>query len=186
MSQFMSTQQDKHCALVLETLFSQAFESTFNTLLKGGEKEPFYAVAKQNNEKHCLYYREDFFASALHEIAHWCIAGKDRLQLDDFGYWYVGEERCRQQQKRFLEVEVKPQALEYLFSLAAGFPFKISIDNFLMDRQDLMVQSFSIAVLEQAKVYLNKLPNRASQFINLLHNHYNTLPISEKNILDSI
>ncbi len=50
------------------------------------------------------------FASALHEISHWCIAGKARRELVDFGYWYCPDGRDAMTQSQFEDVEVKPQA----------------------------------------------------------------------------
>ncbi len=45
----------------------------------------------------CL--RTDFFASALHEISHWCVAGKARREQVDFGYWYCPDGRDAMTQK---------------------------------------------------------------------------------------
>ncbi len=53
-----------------------------------------------------------FYASALHEIAHWCIAGENRCQQVDYGYWYEPNGRSEERQFEFEKVEVKPQALE--------------------------------------------------------------------------
>ena len=35
-----------------------------------------------------IYFARGFYSSALHEIAHWLVAGKERRKLEDFGYWY--------------------------------------------------------------------------------------------------
>ena len=96
----------------LEEVFNRCFLLTENTRLVGGSAEPLYRPAGDGQEQHLLYYREDYFASALHEVAHWCIAGEARRQLVDFGYWYAPEGRDSQQQRAFESVEVKPQALE--------------------------------------------------------------------------
>ena len=69
------------------------------------------------------------FASALHEISHWCVAGKARREQVDFGYWYCPDGRDAMTQSQFEDVEVKPQAFEWLFCVAAGFPFNVSCDN---------------------------------------------------------
>lgn len=63
------------------------------------------------------------FNSALHEISHWTIAGKERRLLADLGYWYAPDGRTREQQALFEQVEVKPQAIEWLLPqlLAASF-----------------------------------------------------------------
>ncbi|MEA7548766.1 elongation factor P hydroxylase, partial [Salmonella enterica subsp. enterica serovar Anatum] len=43
-----------------------------------------------------------------YEISHWCIAGKARRELVDFGYWYCPDGRDAQTQSQFEDVEVKP------------------------------------------------------------------------------
>jgi elongation factor P hydroxylase len=74
-------------------------------------------------------YTCDYPASALHEAAHWCVAGVQRRQLPDYGYWYAPDGRCVEQQAEFERVEVKPQALEWIFARACGRRFRISADN---------------------------------------------------------
>lgn len=113
----------------LERVFARCFSSTLNTRLEGGRPEPLYLPATRPGEPHRLYYREDFFASALHEVAHWCIAGPERRRQVDFGYWYTADGRSCAQQQAFEAVEYKPQALEWLFCQASGFRFRISLDN---------------------------------------------------------
>lgn len=113
----------------LERVFSDCFAAQWNTVLAGGVEEPFYRPATNVQGPHLLHYRSDFFASALHEAAHWCIAGERRLQQADFGYWYAPDGRNPTQQQAFEAVEVKPQALEWLFSLACGYRFSVSVDN---------------------------------------------------------
>ena len=51
------------------------------------------------------------------------IAGPEQRLLDDFGYWYVPDRRTLEQQKQFEQVEVKPQAIEWVLSNAAGYLF---------------------------------------------------------------
>ncbi|MEQ8803813.1 MAG: elongation factor P hydroxylase, partial [Haliea sp.] len=53
-------------ALRLQRVFAACFFGSENTLLCGGAEEPFYAPATSSGEPHRLWYREDFFASALH------------------------------------------------------------------------------------------------------------------------
>ena len=84
--------------------------------------EPYYQPATGECDMHRLFYRSDYFASALHEVAHWCIAGERRRQLADFGYWYTPDGRSPQQQSAFEAVEAKPQPLDWFFSLACGYP----------------------------------------------------------------
>jgi len=120
--------QSEHCVKHFAQCFDQYFQSD-NTILKPGADEPFYQAATATGQSSVIYSNQDFFSSALHEIAHWCIAGSERRQLDDYGYWYEPDGRDHQQQELFYKVEAKPQALEWAFSLAAGISFRISLDN---------------------------------------------------------
>ncbi len=52
-----------------------------------------------------------------------------RREQVDFGYWYCPDGRDAMTQSQFEDVEVKPQAFEWLFCVAAGFPFNVSCDN---------------------------------------------------------
>jgi len=54
--------------------FNRCFVQS-HTKLVGGASEPLYEPGKQEAR---VYFREDYASSALHEIAHWCIAGADR------------------------------------------------------------------------------------------------------------
>ncbi len=117
-----------HDATDLERLFASCFFDRYRTLLVGGGTEPLYTPAT-TEEPAVLRYREDFFASALHEVAHWCIAGPARRERVDLGYWYAPDGRTEAQQRAFEAVEVAPQALEWAFSDACGFSFKVSADN---------------------------------------------------------
>jgi elongation factor P hydroxylase len=161
-----------HQAHIVEALFTQLFDTDYGTCLIGGANEPLYKPAVNDCEKSYIYYREDFFASALHEVSHWCIAGNARRQQMDFGYWYVDDGRDAIEQAAFESVEVKPQALELLFSLAANYPFQVSADN--LNGSALALDSFSKAVVHQAKCYVkNGLPKRAALFYDALCAHFN-------------
>ncbi len=116
-------------AQLVETLFETCFYRRYNTRLCGGGAEPMYLPAHHDTTHHRLVYRDDYVASALHETAHWCIAGRERRGQVDFGYWYAPDGRDRQQQRAFEAVEVKPQALEWIFSEALGLRFRLSTDN---------------------------------------------------------
>ena len=52
-----------------------------------------------------------------------------RRKQVDYGYWYEPDGRDHVQQQAFEQVEVKPQALEWLMALACGVPFEVSCDN---------------------------------------------------------
>lgn len=150
------------------SLFNQLFVPTENTRLQGNASEPFYQAAN-NNSSAIIYFREDFLSSALHEIAHWCIAGKQRRQQDDYGYWYQADGRDSRQQKLFESVEVKPQALEWAFSLACKHPFHFSADN--LAQQTVVSCQFKASVKQQLKRYIKdqQWPPRAKIFYQQLN-----------------
>ena len=155
----------------LEHVFRESFYGGYRTVLLGGSVEPLYMPAGDPCEPHHIYYREDFFASALHEVAHWCIAGAERRQREDYGYWYAPDGRGRRRQKAFEQVEVKPQAIEWYFALACGSPFRVSADN--LSTVNGPAAGFLHAVLEQARRYcVEPLPPRAGQFRLALAAHF--------------
>lgn len=163
-----------HTASHLESLFAECFAESENTLLCGGAGEPFYAPAEAGQAFHLLWYRDDFFASALHEVSHWCIAGPRRRLLPDFGYWYVPDGRSRAQQVAFEHVEVKPQALEWCLARACGFRFRVSIDNLAGEEGGPRDHSeFERAVVAQANSYRGRgLPARASSYAGALARYW--------------
>ncbi len=62
----------------LISLFDDVFYKQYNTcLIKGGD-EPLYAPADENCAYHQIIFAHGYFASAFHEIAHWCQAGENR------------------------------------------------------------------------------------------------------------
>jgi elongation factor P hydroxylase len=160
----------------LERLFDECFAERWGTRLIGGAEEPYYQPATTENTCHLLYYRCDYFASALHEIAHWCIAGERRRTLPDFGYWYAPDGRSPQQQRAFEAVEAKPQALEWLFSLACGYRFYVSADNLgAADSAAPDNTAFKQQVLAQARYWQEAgLPPRARLFYDALAREFVT------------
>ena len=70
----------------LITLFDGCFADDFNTRLIKGDDEPIYLPADAELPYHRIVFAHGYYASALHEISHWCIAGKARRELVDFGY----------------------------------------------------------------------------------------------------
>jgi len=160
----------------LERVFADCFALTLCTRLQGGAREPLYQPAAGGGDMHVLHYREDFFASALHEIAHWCIAGPQRRQLSDFGYWYAPDGRSATQQQAFEAVEYKPQALEWFFSQACGYRFRISVDN-LDSREGSLPDTdpFRRRVLAQARRWQRDgLPQRAAIYYHALCREFST------------
>ncbi len=164
-----------HDSSVLESLFNDCFLHSESTCLIGGASEPVYLPSTQLGEPHKLYYREDYFASALHEVAHWCIAGQARRQQVDFGYWYAPDGRTAAQQQAFEQVEVKPQALEWFFASACNFPFRISVDN-LSAGIDSANFAFKQALVSQAKRWQHsQLPERAQVYFAALSKAFGTM-----------
>ncbi|QLB13030.1 hypothetical protein EV697_102288 [Bisgaardia hudsonensis] len=154
-------------------IFDQCFEKEFNTkLIKGGD-EPIYLPANEERPYHAIYFAHGFYSSALHEISHWLIAGEARRKLEDFGYWYEPDGRTEEKQREFEQVEVKPQALEWILATAAGFRYFASSDNLNGGVGD--TQPFKQAVYEQVKFYAkNGLPKRAETLRQALAKFYNT------------
>ncbi|MFT5840575.1 MAG: elongation factor P hydroxylase [Flavobacteriales bacterium] len=160
-------------------LFNGAFTKTENTVLVKGGHEPIYIPAKNTRLHHQIVFAHGYFSSALHEISHWCIAGKKRRLLEDYGYWYNPDGRDVKQQTEFEKVEVKPQAIEWAFSFASGKPFVVSTDN--LNGAPVNTQGFQQAVKEQVLLYLESgFPSRASQFIDVLHGFYQTIELSKE------
>lgn len=157
----------------LISLFNQCFEKEYNTQLVKGDDEPIYLPADATRPYHALFFARGFFSSALHECSHWLIAGEKRRLQVDFGYWYVPDGRTTEQQTLFQSAEVKPQALEWILSKAAGYPFRLSIDNLNGEESD--PSAFILAVHNQVKTYCEQgLPTRAKIFHNALCLFYGT------------
>lgn len=158
-------------------LFDGLFLNTENTILLGGADEPLYIPSKTASAPHRLIFRENFISSALHEIAHWCIAGKQRRLQPDFGYWYQPDGRNIDQQAQFEAVEIKPQALEWIFSNACGQKFTPSADNLNASENFVVDNSaFKQALVKQARQWCKsqQLPARAKLFIDGLTKEFET------------
>ena len=159
---------------LLEQSFREVFLQSFDTLLIGGAEEPLYLPADEDCQHHRLFYREDYISSAFHEIAHWCIAGEARRLQVDYGYWYQPDGRNKQQQRSFESVEVKPQAVEWHLSVAAGHRFYLSADN-LNGSECSASKHFADAVCQQALHYCwAGLPPRATMLANSLQQMFAT------------
>lgn len=167
----------------LITIFNQTFSQKYNTrLIKGGD-EPLYSPASEVCNYHQIIFAHGYFSSALHEIAHWCLAGSERRLLEDFGYWYMPDGRNEVQQKEFETVEIKPQAIEWAFCLAANKIFNVSADN--LNGAEADTTAFRHIVAQQALRYSNEgYPPRAQQFITALADFYQTaLPFNESRFI---
>lgn len=161
----------------LISLFYKTFYQKYNTQLVKGGDEPLYLPADSNCDYHQIIFARGYYASAFHEISHWCQAGKKRRLLEDYGYWYMPDGRNEAQQKKFEQVEIVPQAIEWAFNVAAQRKFHISADNLNGYQAD--TTRFKRKVYQQILIFLEQgFPSRANQFIESLAHFYNTpLPL---------
>jgi hypothetical protein len=175
-----------HHAKDLVTLFNRLFKASFCTVLQGDGEEPIYLPAEGADVCHRIVFTRDYYASALHEISHWCVAGEARRQLVDYGYWYEPDGRSPEQQRAFEAVEVVPQALEWIFSAAAGVKFRVSADNLNGRGEDTGL--FTEQVRAQVGRYLSQgLTGRAALFCQALIDFYSrhkAFQSFEKQMLD--
>lgn len=164
---------EKASVLTLIALFNRTF-ADYNTRLVLGDDEPIYLPASKHCDHHQIVFAHGFFSSALHEVAHWCIAGEKRRLMEDYGYWYCPDGRDEQQQARFEKVEIKPQAIEWAFTEAAGRQFQVSTDNLNGAEPDR--EGFTKNVAAQLAYYRkNGFPDRAQRFISALATTFNTV-----------
>jgi elongation factor P hydroxylase len=156
------------------------FDATFrdyNTRLIKGTDEPIYLPADDNCGFHRVVFAHGYYSSAMHEIAHWCLAGTERRQLEDYGYWYCPDGRDIKQQAAFEKVEVKPQAIEWGLCVAAGFKFDVSTDNLNGVQPDRL--AFKAKVYDQVMDYCRVgFPARAALLMERLQNFYATAEIT--------
>ncbi len=167
-----STQTERFRAADIQRVFNRCFIKREHTVLETGGAEPIYLPRDEQYDYHRIVSTRDYFASALHEVSHWCIAGKARRQQVDYGYWYEADGRSECKQREFERVEVKPQALEWVFARACGAPFRISADN--ADNPEVTAsRSFVENVARQAQRYVTEgLPERAEIFTVALLDFY--------------
>ena len=155
------------------TVFDRCFAAPggLNTRLAGGFDEPYYRPAGGQSGFHQVEFTRDYPASALHEAAHWCVAGAERRQQPDYGYWYAPDGRSAEQQAEFERVEVKPQALEWIFSVACGMQFRVSADNLDagLGPSDRFKRNIWLQVLRYCQQGANE---RASRFARALAVHF--------------
>lgn len=173
----MTTSNQHHYQQMID-IFNSCFAGEYNTRLIKGDDEPIYLPADAHAPYNRIVFAHGYYASAIHEISHWCIAGKARRELVDFGYWYCPDGRNQQTQSQFEDVEVKPQALDWLFCVAAGLPFNVSCDNLNGDFEPDRI-AFQRRVHGQVMAYLEQgIPARPATLINALRNYYKTPPLT--------
>ena len=162
----------KHCFNELICIFEDTFKEKYNTRLIKGNNEPLYAPANETCIYHQIIFAHGYYASALHEISHWCLAGTERRLLEDFGYWYVPDGRDQNQQQAFEQVEIKPQAIEWALCVATGKDFDVSTDNLLGDGETDRF-AFKAKVFQQVLAYIESgFPVDAEAFIAVLAKYY--------------
>lgn len=157
-------------------IFNRLFLPSYNTELVAGDDEPIYLPADAEHAHHRVIFAHGFYASALHEISHWCVAGPERRLLEDFGYWYKPDGRTAAEQAEFERVEVRPQAYEWIFNQAAGRRFHFSADNLSagLGASDQFKQD----VLSRVHQLLTEgLPPRVQMLVDALRQHYGTEPL---------
>ncbi|MEA2119940.1 elongation factor P hydroxylase [Halovibrio sp. HP20-59] len=168
----MSHTQDRWTLDDITALFDGLFSEHYQTRLIRGGDEPLYRPATNETAYHQVIFARGYYASALHEISHWCIAGKKRRQLEDYGYWYSPDGRDAQQQAAFENAEIAPQALEYIFTHACGRKFHVSVDNLAGDAS-VDREAFQKKVMARVERYeCEGLPLRAKSFRHALNAYY--------------
>lgn len=157
----------KHDPDDLIRLFNATFAESTNTVLLRGEDEPLYLPADEQDPRNRIYFAHGFFASALHEIAHWTLAGARRRRLEDYGYWYQPDGRNAAEQAEFERVERRPQAVEWALAIACDHPFRVSLDNLGGAPTD--PDAFRAKVhAELTRMHYNGFPPRAERFRQVL------------------
>lgn len=152
-------------------LFNATFTESERTVLARGDDEPIYLPADDAHPYHRILFAHGFFASALHEIAHWCIAGEARRRLVDYGYWYRPDGRTASEQAEFERVEARPQAVEWLFCRACGLRFRVSADN--LSGESVDPNRFRRRVFEALTTMRTQgFPPRALRFAQRLSDFY--------------
>jgi elongation factor P hydroxylase len=150
---------------VFMTSVNRMLLEKWNTQLLGGFPEPLYLPSTPDGPAQIRFTR-DYIRSALHELAHWCIAGPERRMLLDYGYWYRPDGRDSSQQLEFFQAEVRPQSLELAFSLICGIQFQVSCDNLYGESN---AAEFELQVQMQLDSYEKSgYPSRAKAIMDLL------------------
>ncbi|WP_305815736.1 elongation factor P hydroxylase [Photobacterium leiognathi] len=170
----------------LIVIFNGLFLESLNTELLLGGDEPIYLPASNEREHNQIIFARGYFASAMHELAHWCIAGVERRKLEDYGYWYEPDGRSDAVQAEFEKVEIKPQAIEWILSASCGFKFQVSCDNLSGDSEPDRV-AFTLKVREQVLTYLEYgIPERAKMLSDAFREFYGLKPLTEQDFIKPV
>ncbi len=139
-------------------VFNAQFFDSHHTLMSGGAAEPSYEPAAGSTPAR-IVFTHDYPASALHEAAHWCLAGPERRHQRDYGYWYVPGPRNAQQRKAFFALEAPVQALEAIFARTCSVRFVVSADDFAATPEE--IEAFRECVARCIASRTGRLPERA-------------------------
>ncbi|MBF8999506.1 MULTISPECIES: elongation factor P hydroxylase [Vibrio] len=164
-------------------IFNNTFYAEYQTRLELGGDEPIYLPADESHPDHRIIFARGYYASALHEIAHWLVAGPERRLLEDFGYWYEPDGRTAEVQAQFENVEVRPQAYEWIIAMSAGFPFNVSCDNLNGDCEPDRLAFMQRVHREVMGILEQGLPTRVAQLSQALREFYHTPPLSAEQFL---
>jgi len=152
---------DPVAARITDT-FNRLFGVSRGVCMVGGGAEPLYEPACGAQPAR-IVYTIDYPASALHEAAHWCIAGATRRRLRDYGYSYAPGPRTPASRAAFFASECDVQAVEALLAEACGVRFVVSADDFAASDAELAAFERSVrAAIEQRRA--RGLPARAARF----------------------
>ena len=149
--------------------FNRWMGRAYRVRLLGGAEEPVYLPpAPPAHERPAIIrYTRDYPASALHELAHWCIAGPERRARLDYGYWYQPPPRDAAARAAFVRAEIRVQALESRLAAICGLPFRVSLDD--MSSPVALADTFSRQVSGAAAAMVeSRLPPRARELMTLL------------------
>lgn len=164
-------------------IFNDLFYADYNTKLELGGDEPIYLPADDQYDYHRIIFARGFYASALHEIAHWCVAGPERRLVEDFGYWYVPDGRSYEVQMEFEKVEIRPQAYEWILAASAGFPFNVSCDNLAGDFQPDRLAFMTKVQHDVLNILHAGLPLRVRLLSDALRAFYQIPPLSDEDFM---
>ncbi len=154
--------------------FNSTLGEVYRVRLIGGGTEPLYqppAAAAADSVSTVeawaiIRYTRDYPLSVLHELAHWCLAGRRRRSQLDYGYWYTPPPRAAEQQLAFLAVEERVQAVELLLAEECGLRFRVSVDD--VGGCQVLERDFAQRVAARSEqLRSGSLPARARQLLNL-------------------
>ncbi len=135
----------------------------YATLLVGGAPEPLY-LPPVGRARAIIRYTRDYAQSVLHEVSHWCLAGRARRMLPDYGYWYVAPPRSEAERAAFFVAEEQVQALESILADACGLKFHISVDQPGVDAPEF---THSVAA-RAARMRAQGIRGRAAEVLGVL------------------